>query len=115
LPVCVGRNGVGAVLDMDVVSPPDGTPVLSADVGAVEVIVTVKGPLLVVEGGVISVKVVDVGGLVNDEKVGDVTVLLLVGIDEVSSDVGGESVDDGGVSLDVGVDELGVGELSVPV
>jgi hypothetical protein len=70
--------------------------------------------LLVVEGGVISVKVVDVGRLVNGEKVEDGTVLLPVEIDEVLNDVGGESVCVGGVAVDVGVDELGVDELSVP-
>ena len=48
-------------------------------------------------------------GVVNDEKVGNMLILLEVEIEEVLVDEGRDGVDVGGVGVDVGMNELSGG------
>lgn len=94
------------MLDIAVVIPPDVASGLSVvGAGAVEVIITVVALLVEGEGRVASAEVVNVVGIVDDEKIDDVLALLVAEVEALVTVVRG-GVDVGGVRLDVGMDEL---------
>jgi hypothetical protein len=103
---CVVGDGVDVVLDVVVDVPPNATGGFVVVVGlAVEVKMTVVATLLKVEGGIVSAKVVDGGGIMNDEKLDEVPVLP-ADAEEVLVEVGRNDVDVGRVEVDAVADEL---------